>query len=89
MQVNDKVLVISDWTNPSSNIYGVLQKMNVDNDYHEVSGELYWKSFVLPMAAEEQVIKIQQIRRGLKKAFDDSMGLVYELLNQISRGEIK
>lgn len=44
-------------------------------------------SFVFPGRVEKDLEQIVQERARLKKAYDDSISLVFELSNQIARGE--
>lgn len=40
---------------------------------------------LIPLVYEEELIKVLETRKRLKKEFDDSMKLVYELQNKITR----
>jgi hypothetical protein len=44
-------------------------------------------AYVFPARVEADLIEILTERRRLKKAYDDSMKLIYELSNAIVRGE--
>lgn len=49
----------------------------------------FLKDFCWPVEAEDELRSILTERARLKKAFDDSMSLVYQLSNKIARGEVK
>jgi hypothetical protein len=44
-------------------------------------------AFVFPARVEADLIEVLTKRQQLKKAYDDSMKLIYELRNAITRGE--
>ena len=45
-------------------------------------------AYVFPARVESQLVAIATERQRLKKAYDDSMKLIYELRNAITRGEV-
>lgn len=46
---------------------------------------LYDQAFVFPLSAEGEILEVVRQRAALKKAYDDSMKLVYELVNKLTR----
>ena len=46
-----------------------------------------YSAFVWPARVEAELVAVLTLRRRLKKAYDESMGLVYQLRNRITRGE--
>jgi hypothetical protein len=82
-------------TDPTSLKEGTVTKMRgsgaeafcwIDNA-HKAEDCLY-QAFCFPAAARGELVEIMQERGRLKKAYDDSMGLIYELKNRIARGEL-
>lgn len=53
------------------------------------SAEYYGASNVFPVSAFHAVIEMCTERQRLKKAYDDSSKLIYELRNAVARGEYK
>jgi hypothetical protein len=49
--------------------------------------QVYNLAFVFPARVKAELIKILIQRAKLKREFDDSMSLIYHLINAISRGE--
>lgn len=49
---------------------------------------VYMKDFCWPVQAEAELRAVVEERARLRKAFDDSMSLVFGLRNKISRGEV-
>ena len=47
----------------------------------------YNKLYCFPVEYKEQITEIVKTRQQLKKQYDDSMGLVYQLLNTINLDE--
>lgn len=45
--------------------------------------------YVWPIEAKDELFEIIRKRVELRKAYDDSMSLIYNLRNKIARGEIK
>jgi hypothetical protein len=53
-----------------------------------VRREGFLLAYALPIEALPQLTDICLKRQALKKEYDASMALIYELLNQITRGEV-
>lgn len=79
----------NDLDKPSSIQRGTVQKVSGEylqyGDKPEYSVHM---AFVFPARAEAHLIEILRKREALKKAYDDSMKLIYELRNAIIRGEV-
>lgn len=46
-------------------------------------------SYVWPISAKQELVAALIERRMLKKAFDDSLMLIFQLRNRVTRGEFK
>ena len=87
-KVGDKVLIPDSLHSASQILEKVITKVEKDTIQCGSVEQTYYKAFCWPASAREELIKILETRAELKKAFDDSMKLVYELKNKISRGEL-
>ena len=69
---------------------GTVTKISKDlcwvDGYHKPENGIY-QAYCWPIQYKEELIKIIKIRTALKKQYDDSMTLIYELRNEISRRE--
>lgn len=88
-QEGQEVIVVHDWCNSSSNTTGRVVKFRPEHDEIRVNDDWFHVAHVFPVSAEQDIHKIQVERMKLKQAFDDSMKLVYQLVNKRSRGEYK
>lgn len=86
-KVGDKVIITPDM---SVNEYtlGTIEKINVRDRIAYVNGDWRYTAFLWPASAELQLSEVLQKRAELKKAYHDSMALVYQLRNVIIRGEL-
>lgn len=86
----EKIFVVQDWCAPSS-ITGphIVRKCDGLFVYCEGKDAIFSAAFCLPEKALTTAKGICEERRKLQKALDDSMCLVYQLNNAISRGEFK
>jgi hypothetical protein len=69
----------------------VRRSRTATDDFFYVAGkkfDAHHKGFCWPVAAREELLAVITKRAALKKAYDDSMALVYQLSNKISRGEL-
>ena len=46
-----------------------------------------YQAYAWPARVEAELVAVLTERRRLRKAYDDSMGLIYQLRNRIERGE--
>lgn len=86
--VGDKILIISDLECESSVHEKTVTKVMKDCVQCGSPEEVYYTAFCWPARVKEQLLEIIRQRAILKKAYDDSMGLVYELKNKMARNEI-
>lgn len=63
------------------------QKQSGEVYFKMSNGEYYHQAYCWPIAWEQEVITLITERARLKKAYDDSMKLVYELKNKIKRND--
>lgn len=56
-------------------------------DGHHKAEDCVAYEYVFPASAKDELIKILEERRALKKAYDDSIGLIYKLRNRVALGE--
>jgi hypothetical protein len=95
-KVGDKVLVVHDWSDSSQNAEGTVIKWRPEREECRLQTTLGNKepvdswhntAYVFPLSARMDILTVQNQRAQLKRAFDDSMKLVYEVCNKRSRGE--
>lgn len=84
-----EVIVVQAWDGTVPNRKGKVVKDRPERDEIRVDDEWYYRAFVFPVSAEQEIHAVQMQRAKLKQALDDSMKLVYELANKRSRGEFK
>lgn len=89
MKVGDSVVWADDMSKPDIHS-GTLAKIKGDTCWLEGEGSesARFLAFMWPARAEGELRSILTKRAELHKAFDDSMNLVYELRNKLSRGEL-
>ena len=91
LHVHDKVIVITDWSEPSSMRAGTIVSISSGEcvvNFLESGKQLFMRHCVFPYKLHDQAFEILCQRKALKDAYDDSMKLVYELINSWKRGEI-
>lgn len=85
--IGDTVFVVSNTDDPNS----LTPNMTVESDiqgYVKLSnGEMYYSAFVFPARVRAEVLSILNERAALKRKYDESMKLIYDLRHRISRGE--
>lgn len=69
-----KYIIIHDFSDPDS-----------IHQIDEAEAKLYDKAFVFNLDCEQEIRDVIKQRAALKKAFNDSMSLVYELVNKLIR----
>jgi len=77
-----------DLSDPSTVKEYVLEGMNGDL-YKSSADNMFLKAMCWPIEVKDELIEICTRRQALKKQFDQSMSLVYQLSNKIARGEVK
>lgn len=86
-KIGDTVLLVSDLDSPNTIREAVVTKVGKDSIQCGSSEETYYTAFVWPQKYKTELIAVMEQRAALKKAYDDSMSLVYQLKNKISREE--
>lgn len=89
--VGERVLIVHDWSKTEPLQEGTIQRIKINQDMTEimVDGQWYYAHAFMPLAARAEVEAVQRERARLKKAYDDSISLVFELRNKAARGEYK
>jgi hypothetical protein len=97
MKLGDRICWTQDIDDPSAISEGTVTKITkatsvealfwIDNQ-HKPEDCIY-QSITYPIAAKEELVSILQERAKLKKAYNDSLKLLFELRNKIVRGEIQ
>lgn len=91
MNPGDTIIVVTDYSDPDSTKEYVVKKFTKGKpgeDTVSTDAGIFYAAFCWPIEAKEELMKVIKERHRLKKAYDDSMDLVYELKNKIARGEI-
>jgi len=83
-KVGDKVLRC-DLDDPTSIVELTVTKVSQDTVQCGGPEEVYYTSFLWPASVRGKLIAITAERARLKKAYEDSMTLVYQLGNEIAR----
>jgi hypothetical protein len=95
-KVNDEIIWAGDLNSGSAAIRsGTITKLRVNNDntllfvdgQHQLE-DCIFAQYCWPARIREQLASILDERLRLKKEYDDSMKLVFELRNQVIRGEV-
>lgn len=87
-KVGDKVIQVTDLDKVEGMRELTVTKVGKDTVQCGGPEETYYTAFLWPIAVREELAKIIRVRAELKKKYDDSMGLIYELKNKIVRGEV-
>lgn len=93
-KIGDKIVVA---TSEAAKVYeAVVTKQAIYNgvvvlwiDNKHLPEDCLYAVFAWPIAVKEELLEILGRRARLKKEYDDSMSLIYELRNKIVRGEVK
>lgn len=85
MKVGDKVLLARDLDDPTSIVEKTVTKVGSDTVQCGSAEETYFKAFLWPVKYRDELVAVVTERQRLKKAHTDSMKLVFELKNKISR----
>lgn len=81
----DEVIWFDDLDRPDTFHHGTVEKVNAE--WAQIDGELRHMGFLFPSRVREELVEIVRHKAALRKAWLDSMKLVYELNNAITRGE--
>jgi len=85
-QPKDKVIFYGDLADPQSKSVATVIKSNRDTT--DTDKGTFFTAYLFPASVELELDNIIIHRAKLKKTFDDSMSLIYQLNNKISRGEV-
>ena len=96
MKIGDKIVWYHDLSDPTSKAEGTITRMAIQQqtsvcwvDRKHRPEDCLYLSVTWPAAYAEELAAIVQERARLKKAYDDSMILVYQLRNKIARLELR
>ena len=92
MKIGDRIIWTLSVESPDSIREGVVTKYKPQTELVWVNGDhqpedCIYVGYTWPASAKEQLHAILTERARLKKQFDDSMSLVYQLRNRITRGQ--
>lgn len=94
--IGDQICWTGDFTDPQSIQRGTVTKTQPPGamallwvDHYHKAEDCIYQAWCWPLKANDELLAVVTERQRLKKAFDDSMGLVYELRNRVARGEFK
>lgn len=87
-KVGESIIWATSMEDPTSIRRGTVVRTGEFIQYGPKAEDSVHSAYVFPARAEARLIEILTERQRLKKAYDDSMKLVYELANAITRGEI-
>lgn len=87
MKVGDTILMVTSLDGSDSIREYVISKVGKNTIQCGSSEMTFYKASCWPLSVKAELETILAERRRLKIQFDDSMKLVYELKNAISRGE--
>jgi hypothetical protein len=94
VKVGDRICWTGDLDTEANVRDGTVTRTKKDGDFwlvwvdgHNKAEDCIYSTYVWPVAAKDDLIAVLTERRRLKKAFDDSMTLIYQLKNRVSRGE--
>lgn len=87
-KVGDKILTVSSLDDPTSITERTVTKVGKDTVQCGSSEYTFYSTFCWPARVKDRLTEICTERARLKKIYDDSMRLVYQLANEISRGEV-
>lgn len=89
--VGEEILMAGDMDDPKSirklKVIGIGKPEGGMTTIQTTQG-IYFSAFCWPVRVEAELRQILEQRATLKKALDDSMKLVYDLSNRITRGEV-
>lgn len=90
-QIGQPIVWATNMDDPSTIKQGTVQKLHPGGEflqYGDKAENSVHSAYVFPARAEAHLREVLTKRQALKKAYDDSMKLIYELRNSIIRGEI-
>ena len=88
LEIGDEIVWTGNLDDPDSLRCGIITKVSKDYcwvDKHHKPEDCIYQSLCWPAEFEGELRAILEERARLKKAFDDSMKLIYQLRNKITR----
>lgn len=88
VQVGKKVVWCHDMADPSTLQEGTVTRVGGEIawvDGHHRPEDCIYKAYLWPAEVKDELLDIIKERARLKKAYDDSMGLIYQLGNKVTR----
>lgn len=89
MKVGEPIVWATNMDDPSSIRSAMVQR--ISGEYIQYGAKVedsVHKAWVFPARAEAHLREVLTKRQALKKAYDDSMKLIYELRNAVIRGDV-
>ena len=80
---NDRIIVVSDWTNPDSAKEYTVTKVSKDTLQCGSPENTFYSAMCWPASAKNEIMIILQKREAIKRQLDDSFKMVYELRNKL------
>lgn len=88
MKPGDQIIWATDLDKPQSLRHGTVVKVSGEYlQYGPKVEDSVHVGFVFPARVESDLVAIITKRQRLRKAYDDSMKLIYELRNAVTRGD--
>ena len=85
LKIGDRVIMVPNM-DATDVIQGTVTKL--DGDYAQLDNkDLYYKAFIFPQRVMEELIDILTFRAQIKEDLQESIKLIYDLRNEITRGE--
>lgn len=87
MKLGDKVIYCNDLSDPRAMRRGTLERISKEGSFRvfHISGTPVYEAQCWPLSADAELTAILVERERLKKQFDDSIRLIYELQAKLAR----
>jgi hypothetical protein len=85
MKLQGAIICVSDWSDSSSVEELTTNGKIVGGDWIQTNKDTRFKASCFPVEHKEKVLEIIKHREELKKQLDESMKLVYEFVNSLSK----
>jgi hypothetical protein len=88
-KLGDSVILASDLASPIISHEGTITKLSKQKDIAWIDGhhrpeDCIYSAYLWPMEYKEELIAVLTERAFLKKKYEDSMALIYQLSNKIT-----
>lgn len=84
MKIGDKIIVVGDFSDPSSIREYTISKVHEDTIECGSRECTFYKMFCWPIEVKNLLIEIITERQQLKKIYEESISKIYELSNRIN-----